>query len=406
MFHLMPKIFDLLKVGGLPFLFLLLFFEGNPIIGSFIPGQVLVMFIGFMISTSHLFNIYLTFICVFTAALLGDITGFWMGRKFGFNGLKKFGLNKDGPTYKSSYSFFKKYGAWSIIFGREFNLTRAFMPFFAGCFEMRFYTFFIFSTISCLFWTILSIFLGYYFGIFIINKFAFVMELLLLVIIYLIILNFVYKNIKSFYFENISFIKRYSVHNIMFVGLVLALCLFMAYITKWGYFQIINDYLAFLYIPGMYIFFGFLTSEYFLLALMFVLFGILLWKRKYRMLITYIWSLIFFVFMTLMAAKILMIWYNAVLYFSISFFTLLMFYTWILLRLLLKNKKLCYVLNILIGILIIVVLLSMFSLTGNIFITFLSFLIGVIETEFLLILSHYQILDKCLSNCRYQVVSD
>jgi hypothetical protein len=52
--------------------------------------------------------------------------------------------------------------------------------------------------------------------------------------------------------------------------------------------------------------------------------------------------------------------------------------------------------------LILVSILSVFSFTGNIFLTILSFLIGVVQAELMLVLSHYQILDSCLSECRYK----
>ena len=46
-------IFNLLQAGGLFILFLLLILEGNPIIGFFIPGSVVVIFYGFFISAQQ-----------------------------------------------------------------------------------------------------------------------------------------------------------------------------------------------------------------------------------------------------------------------------------------------------------------------------------------------------------------
>lgn len=399
--NLFQQFFNLLKSGGLPFLFLLVLLESNPIIGSFIPGQVLVIFIGFLISTKQIYDLHLTILIVFIGAFLGDCFSYYLGRKYGHSGLKIFGLDRENKMYLASYSFFKKYGKLSLILGREFNLTRAFMPFFAGCFKMRLLTFLIFSFVSCIIWSVLSIYLGYYFGFIIIDNFNFIMEFILALIIYIIFIIIVYKGLKSFYIENLSLFRQYSIHNIFFMGIFISVFILMCYIAKWNYIQLFNDYFSFLHISGLYLTFNFFTTNFFLVSLFLIIGFGLLYNGQIRICIVYLWSLLFGFFMTLIFASFLKISYNFYPYFNLIILMILLFYIWILFKLYFNKMKYFYFFNIFWSIFILFILLSVFSLTNNFYMVCLSFIIGVIESEIFLILSHYQVLDKSLSKARF-----
>lgn len=399
---MLASVFEWLKTGGLPFLFFLVLIEGNPLIGSFVPGQVLVIFVGFLISTTNIYNLYATLIFVFIAAFIGDIAGYYMGRKYGVSGLKVVGLDDKSRVFRSSYSFFKKYGPWSIILGREFNFTRAFMPFFAGCFGMPVAQFLIFAMLSCFLWTVLSIALGYYFGFIIIENFKFVMEFILFLILYFIFIGFVYKNVKSVYYEKLNVIRRYTIHNILFFGFLMFVVIVMGYFIKWGYHDIVNDYFAFMFIPGLYLVFGFLTSKIFLICFALLIFLILFIMREFRMLTVYVWSMVLFLFMNLAITIFMKVWYGVELYYSMIFLTYILFFVWVLVKTFYRKRRVSKVFNLIIVSVILISILSTFSFTGSIFLTLLAFLIGAVESELMLILSHYQILDSSLSECRYR----
>jgi membrane-associated protein len=402
---MLNTLFDWLRSGGLPFLFLLIFIEANPIIGSFIPGQVIVIFVGFLISAANLYNLYYTLIVVLIASFLGDLFGYYLGKKYGFSGLKTFGLDDKSKIYKSSYAFFKKYGPWSIILGREFNFTRAFMPFFAGCFGMPLWSFVGFALFSCILWTILSIALGYYFGFIIVENFSFIMELIFFLLLYLFFVVFVYRNIKSMYYTNLSIVKRYALHNILFIGILMLLLSFMGYMFKWGYYQLFNDYFILLYFPGLYLIFGFLFTKEFLIIFALLILFLFLFKKCYRLLIVYIWSLVFFSLLTLVASLFFKTWYKINIYFGVVLFTILLFFLWIYVKKSINSKKYQFLTSVLIVSTLILMFLSYFSLNENLFLILFSFLIGVLETEFILVLSHYQILDNSLSECRFSIQS-
>ncbi|MFW6286158.1 MAG: DedA family protein [Nanoarchaeota archaeon] len=392
-----------LEKGGLPFLFLLMLLEGNPIIGSFIPGQTIVIFIGFLISTTKIYNLYVVIVIVFLGALIGDILGYFLGRKYGVKGLKRFGLDNKSKIYKYSYYFFKKYGLWSIIMGRQINFTRAFMPFFAGCFKMAFFPFFVFAFISCLLWSILSVYLGYYFGFIIVENLNFVMEFIIFVLVYFVIVFFGYRNIKNIYYGNFSIMKQYSLHNIIFLGIISLILIFMGYLYKWEYSQLFNDLFVFAYFSGIYLVFGFLFSKFFLFFLFFLIFLIMIYKRYFRLLVVYLWSLFISFLLVLTSFIFFKIWYGIRFYFDVIFFTIFLFFLWILCRKLFNSRKQILYINLSVVLLILIMVLVKFSMTQNIFLVLFSFLVGVLNTEIILLLSHYYIIDNYLSKTRFDL---
>jgi len=298
---LLRSFFDLVESGGLSILFLLVFLEGNPAIGSFIPGQIIVIFIGFLISVKVVsFNLYWTIFLVFLGAFLGDLLGYYLGKRLGVKGLDMFGIKKTSKIYKASYSFFKKYGHWSIVLGREFNLTRAFIPFFAGCFKMRFSLFLGFAFFSCVFWALLSVYLGYYFGFIIVENFNFIMEFMLFLIVYFGIVFFIYGNFKTFYKEKATLVKKYSIHNFFFIGLLLLFIFIFLFSLKHGRVVYFNKLFSFLDRINMAYSLKFIFSRPFFYFGFLFMFLILILKKKFRMLFAYFWSLVFSFFFSFM----------------------------------------------------------------------------------------------------------
>lgn len=392
--------FDLVKDGGLPFLFLLIVLEGNPIVGSFIPGQVIVIFVGALISSYGIFSLKMTVLVAFLAAFIGDLFGYYLGKKYGVKGLEAFGVSKDNSLYKASYSFFNKYGMWSIFLGREFNLTRAFMPFLAGAFKMRYFTFISMALFSCFFWAVLSVSLGYYFGFIIVENFNFIMEFVLFLVVYVVFVLFVYRSMRIFYNENRGFLRRYAIHNFVFMGFLTSVFVSMIFVFKWNYVQLVNDYFAFLYFPSFYLYFNFLTSNSFLFFLYFVIVFVLVYKQEYKLFAVYLWSIaiifLFYFIMRLFLEK----WFGISPTFSIILYTLFIFYFWVVIEICYKRTKKFYYYNFVLVLFLLFMFLSNFSLSGNLFSVLFSFIIGVIGCELLWILSHYQILDKCLYECK------
>ncbi|MCA9496074.1 MAG: DedA family protein [Nanoarchaeota archaeon] len=397
---MLQKFIDFLNVGGLPFLFLLVLLEGNPIVGSFIPGQVIVILVGFMISAFDFFSLTSVFIVVFLGAFLGDMLGYYFGKKYGIKGLKTFGVSKDSQIYISSKKFFDKFGFWSIILGREFNLTRSFMPFLAGVCKMKETTFIPVAIFSNLFWTILSLFLGYYFGAVVVNSLEFIFQFVTFLIIYWVILFIVYKSFKVFYHENYFFIKKYAIYNIIYLSFLFFFLFILLLLDYLNLKEIFNSIFAFCYLPYLTLNLGFIPSLNTMFGLVVVIFMFILlypMAHRVRLLLLFLWGLVIGFLMTISFMSLILLWFKMKLFISVIFLTLLIFYLSILIRESVKKKKLVIILDILLVVFLLIIFLVKYALSGNFHLTLVSFLVGVIECELIIILSHYEIIDKYLS---------
>ncbi len=387
---------NLILIGGIPLIFLLVFLEGNPFVGSFIPGQAIVIFVGFLEATSNFVNLFLLLLVIFSGAFLGDIFGYYLGKKLGLNGIEKFGLKKESRVFRSSSRFFKKFGPWSIILGREFNLTRAFIPFLAGVFDMKKSTFLIFSLISNLIWAGISIYLGYYFGIIIIDKIEFLMIFILFLLIYIGFIFIIYNSFKSFYMKNYLLYRDYALSNIIVISISSILLVLFLYIGKWGYIHTINNSISFLFFDFLY-YFIFLLSPSFLLFLIWILFMYLVHKKSFKWIIILIWSSIITLLLSSIFFIIIKKWFNIELYISIILFVQIIFYSFLFFKIFLRSKKNKFIINSILILILILIILIKFSQTENIYLIIISFLISLIITEIIILLSHYKILSELIS---------
>ena len=164
-------------VGGYPFLFLTVLFEGIPLLGTFVPGHVSIIVAGFLIRIG-VFNVWITCALAIIAAVSGDYIGFYLGKKYGLSlidRVKPFFFITDEHIAKVKRLLDKHTGK-AMILGRLNPVTRSLMPFMVGAgnteslatdksaekaYEKRFWTF---NVIGGSIWAIGSIILGYAFG--------------------------------------------------------------------------------------------------------------------------------------------------------------------------------------------------------------------------------------------------
>lgn len=135
-------------------LFLVIFIETGLVAMPFLPGDSLLFTAGLFARTGHLNMSYLL-ILLFIAAVLGDNSNYWIGRKIG---LKVFNLRFKGkPLVKKEYldkthEFFEKHGTKAIIMARFVPFVRTFAPFAAGVGEMSYKRFVSFDVLGGALW--------------------------------------------------------------------------------------------------------------------------------------------------------------------------------------------------------------------------------------------------------------
>jgi membrane-associated protein len=147
-------------------LFLVIFVETGVVAMPFLPGDSLLFTAGLFARSGYL-NLSYVLILLFIAAVLGDNSNYWIGRKVG---LKVFHLKFRGKALvKEAYldkthSFFEKYGTKAIIMARFVPLVRTFAPFAAGVGEMNYKKFITFDIFGGALWIASLTLAGYALG--------------------------------------------------------------------------------------------------------------------------------------------------------------------------------------------------------------------------------------------------
>ncbi len=147
-------------LGNWLFLFIALI-ECIPFLGSVFPGGTLIFIAGFLAAHGY-FNVYDVLIFATLGALIGDYSGYALGR-WGGNWLRRKNIIKAELITKGE-TFFNKYGAPSIFWGRFIGAARAIVPFIAGSTRMRQRTFFFWNFLGAIGWAITHVTLGYFSG--------------------------------------------------------------------------------------------------------------------------------------------------------------------------------------------------------------------------------------------------
>ncbi len=147
-----------LLVGALAFL------ETGAFVGLVAPGESVVIVGGVIAGQGEISLIVLIGI-VWTAAILGDTTSFFVGRRLGRGFILRHGpkVKIDEARLEQVESYFERHGGKTILIGRFIGLVRALAPFVAGSSGLPYRRFIPFSTIGCGLWATTFCVLGYVF---------------------------------------------------------------------------------------------------------------------------------------------------------------------------------------------------------------------------------------------------
>lgn len=144
----------------------IIFAECGILLGFFLPGDSLLFITGLCISSGIIsVNIWIATLLLIIAAIVGNLTGYWIGHKAGPTLFKK----EDSKLFRKEYvdkthAFFEKYGARAIILARFVPIVRTFITAVAGIGRMNFRQYFIYSSIGAFLWAGLITLAGYFLG--------------------------------------------------------------------------------------------------------------------------------------------------------------------------------------------------------------------------------------------------
>lgn len=156
----------LLREGGFYLVVFVIFAETGLFFGFFLPGDYLLFLAGMFVATGKLdvnIAVLLAGLCV--AAISGNFTGYWFGRRTG----PLLYTRKDSFFFKKKYlkaaeEYYNKQGAFALIMGRFVPIVRTFAPIFAGVVKLDFKKFAFYNVVGGILWICSLTLLGYFLG--------------------------------------------------------------------------------------------------------------------------------------------------------------------------------------------------------------------------------------------------
>lgn len=156
----------LLREGGFYLLLFVVYAETGLFFGFFLPGDYLLFLSGMFVATQRLdVSISVLVIGLITAAIAGNFTGYWFGKKTGpaiYKRNDSFFFKKKYLTAASEY--YEKQGAFALIMGRFIPIVRTFAPIVAGLIGLNFKNFVIYNVSGAILWVTSLTLIGYFLG--------------------------------------------------------------------------------------------------------------------------------------------------------------------------------------------------------------------------------------------------
>jgi len=160
------NIFDaesLIRYGGLLLVCLIVYGSTGLFFCFFIPSGGVLFTAGVFVASGGLHeNIFTVCSLLALASFLGNITGYWFGKKTGPLLYKR----KDSKFFRQEHlraaeDFYKKYGGIALMAGLFFPIIRTFAPIVAGMIKMDFRKFILFTFIGSVAWILSFVLTGY-----------------------------------------------------------------------------------------------------------------------------------------------------------------------------------------------------------------------------------------------------
>jgi membrane-associated protein len=131
---------------------LIVFIESG-VLFPFLPGDSLLVTAGLLHDQLGL-SVALIAVCAFVAAVLGDQTGYYLGRRFGRRLFAPQARILTTARLEQAEVFFAKHGGTALVLGRFVPIVRTYVPLAAGTSGYRYRSFLVWNLVGALLWTV------------------------------------------------------------------------------------------------------------------------------------------------------------------------------------------------------------------------------------------------------------
>jgi membrane-associated protein len=163
--------FDLIEIvkwAGYVGLFVIIFAETGLLIGFFLPGDSLLITAGVLATDKfpdHQLELLILIPLLAIAAILGDATGYWIGREAG----PRLFVRDDARFFRKKHlvrasEFYERHGGKTIVLARFLAIIRTFAPTVAGAAGMPYWKFTSYNVIGGIGWVTSMLLVGYFVG--------------------------------------------------------------------------------------------------------------------------------------------------------------------------------------------------------------------------------------------------
>jgi membrane-associated protein len=155
---------ELVRMGGLFGLVAIVFAETGLMVGFFLPGDSLLVTAGLFAAKGD-FDIVWLNAALIAAAIAGDATGYWIGRRAGqalYSRPNSFFFRRQHLI--KTHEFYERHGGKTIVIARFVPIIRTFAPVVAGAAEMTYRQFAIYNIAGGIGWVLSMTLTGYFLG--------------------------------------------------------------------------------------------------------------------------------------------------------------------------------------------------------------------------------------------------
>ncbi len=158
---------SIIEYGGLWLLLFVIFAETGLLVGFFLPGDNLILLAGILCKAEPdlmKVNYFEMVVLMILAAVIGNTTGYWFGRKAG----DKLYSKKDSWFFRKKHieattKYYNKYGGnMTLVMARFLPVVRTFAPIIAGVIKIDFFKFMVFNVVGALAWILSLSSIGYF----------------------------------------------------------------------------------------------------------------------------------------------------------------------------------------------------------------------------------------------------